>query len=538
MAVEDALEEGEVQRHDEVAKNGHVVNGVNGGKEDGEQAEETGDGEDDAEKEAEAEPKPEREEDVHKEENLKAEAAEEAEEEEAEEKAEGEKEAEDEENVKAEGEEEADAEEEEVEAEEEEEADEEVEAEEVAGEQELEADDEEDFEAENPSQEAGYGDEEEWADEQPPEQKKGSKGGGRGKANGHTEVWPSLPARPAPRRWTGRPQGGSAAPQDAPVPKVRKERDEIEMDEDVLSQLRHLEDENEDLQKELSNERQRVKQLQKLQVEAAQANHREFEAKKREAAALRDLEEAKAYVSRRHTFALNEKAELLQQITDLKRQLQESKDREVALNLEAQEANEARADVRVEQEDFKKEAEHWRKDAAEQAVRVKSAEQRLQQLEQRKLDDKAKIKALAEQLQAAVDAGFSAASCTAPHEPQARPKAAKHSKAEPKVDQPVVKPNGKHLPSDISLPGEEVRISWSLGWLFRRAEPAPGRLKAAKAKSKGKKVEKPGKAAKTTSDSLTDQDEAEHQKTQHAILLVLVLLVVFNMAWASWWRAS
>lgn len=38
----------------------------------------------------------------------------------------------------------------------------------------------------------------------------------------------------------GTVSGFDANHQDAPVPKVRKERDEIEMDEDVLSQLRRM----------------------------------------------------------------------------------------------------------------------------------------------------------------------------------------------------------------------------------------------------------------------------------------------------------
>eukprot|EP00434_Breviolum_minutum_P024405 symbB.v1.2.021553.t2/scaffold1847.1/size122519/6 len=150
------------------------------------------------------------------------------------------------------------------------------------------------------------------------------------------ESWPSLPARPAPRRWTGRPAQAEANGKSSPTVAAAYTNGAGGDHDDLHSQLRQLEDENEELRKELSNEKMRVKQLQKLQVEAAQANHREFEAKKREASALRELEEAKSYVARRHTFALNEKAELLQKIQGLEKQLQEAKDREVALNLEAQ----------------------------------------------------------------------------------------------------------------------------------------------------------------------------------------------------------
>ncbi|CAK9042993.1 Sperm axonemal maintenance protein CFAP97D1 (CFAP97 domain-containing protein 1) [Durusdinium trenchii] len=175
--------------------------------------------------------------------------------------------------------------------------------------------------------------------------------------------------------------------------------------------------------------------------------------------------------------------------------------------LSDEEANEARADVRVEQEgqhryvdvpgegvlvvrsqeDFKKEAEHWRKDAAEQAVRVKSAEQRLQQPGPEGsssagfglYDDQ---DALAEQLQAAVV---------------------------PWVDQPVVK-RGKPRSASITLVGTDWRRSedilarapfvlracmgdglmrWVTGGpLAFQHKVAPGRLKAAKAKSKGAAV--------------------------------------------------
>lgn len=314
---------------------------------------------------------------------------------------------------------------------------------------------------------------EEDLEEEPPRASANTRGGrASASAASAKESWPSLPTRPAPRRWTGRPQenGKSAANGKEGATYSNGYGDH---DPDLHSQLRQLEDENEELRKELSNEKMRVKQLQKLQVEAAQANHREFEAKKREASALRELEEAKSYVARRHTFALNEKAELLQKIQGLEKQLQEAKDREVALNLEAQEANEARADVSIEQEDFKKEADHWRKDAAEQAARLKSAEQRLHQLEQRKLEDKAKIKALAEQLQAAVDNGFVEDGPPDAKRPVSRPAPKQKAKASA-APELVDSPPAKETQRGKGPLGAERGTSWSFfGWLSRR--PSDGR---------------------------------------------------------------
>ncbi|CAE7581368.1 Cfap97d1 [Symbiodinium natans] len=318
-----------------------------------------------------------------------------------------------------------------------------------------------------------------------------------------------------------------------------EEEEEEEELADLRAQMRQMEEENQSLRDELSQEQMRVKQLQKLQVEAAQASHREFEAKKREAAASRELEEAKAYVSKRHAFALNEKAELLKQIADLERKLQESSDRELALRLEVQEAIQARTSSSTQQEDFQKEADRWRKDAAEQATRVKAAEQRAQQLEQRKLEDKAKIKALADQLQNATAAGFVA---DANHTDEKRLQESTKSKvleASPAATK-VSSSKGHNFRGIVNKPLEPRKPAASRPWYRRLAgfccRRASWAVEMAQACQKQAVVAKPpqkapkGKRApaeKAVKSAGTFQAHPEQVDTELRQRAVLALLVVF-----------
>lgn len=361
------------------------------------------------------------------------------------------------------------------------------------------------------------------------------------------ESWPALPSsRPAaPRRWTGRaaqePVLDTNEDEEEEEEEEEMEEEEWydeEMEEEVENlrmQMRQMEEENESLRDELSQEKTRVKQLQKLQVEAAQAAHREFEAKKREAAALRELEEAKAYVSKRHTFALNDKAELMKKVADLERKLQEAADRELALRLEVQEAVQAQSSSSTQQEDFHKEAERWRKDAAEQATRVKAAEQRAQQLEQRKTEDKAKIKALADQLKLATAAGFVAEA----NPDEKRPQDSSKSKA-PGAPVAAAKvtsskgPNGRGIvnkPLEPRKPAVPSRpwyrrfagfcgrqISWAMEATAKASAPA---AKSPQKVSKGKRPAPIEKAAKTADP--VQADSAEFR--QGAVLAFLVLFI-------------
>eukprot|EP00441_Pelagodinium_beii_P021649 CAMPEP_0197657516 /NCGR_PEP_ID=MMETSP1338-20131121/44677_1 /TAXON_ID=43686 ORGANISM="Pelagodinium beii, Strain RCC1491" /NCGR_SAMPLE_ID=MMETSP1338 /ASSEMBLY_ACC=CAM_ASM_000754 /LENGTH=541 /DNA_ID=CAMNT_0043233907 /DNA_START=42 /DNA_END=1667 /DNA_ORIENTATION=- len=171
-------------------------------------------------------------------------------------------------------------------------------------------------------------------------------------------------------------------------------------------EIRRLEKENKALRLEIGQERFKVQQLQKMQADANRAQRSELEARKREAMATRELEEAKRYVSKRHSFAMNEKAEMLRQIQDLEKRVQEATDKELALRFELQEASSMKSSSADRQENWQKEAERWRKDSSEQSAKLKKVEAQVQQLEDRKISDKAKMKALADQLRAAMDAGF------------------------------------------------------------------------------------------------------------------------------------
>eukprot|EP00434_Breviolum_minutum_P024403 symbB.v1.2.021552.t1/scaffold1847.1/size122519/5 len=188
------------------------------------------------------------------------------------------------------------------------------------------------------------------------------------------------------------------------------------------------------------------------------------------------------------------------------------------------------------EEDFKKEADHWRKDAAEQATRLKSAEQRLHQLEQRKLEDKAKIKALAEQLQAAVDSGFVESQSETSKRPVPKPTASS-TKAPKEASIPM-------SPATSPPVSREVRIAWLFSWLCPRRPAQEREVKAPKAaskpqkgkektsnKTKGKKTEKVEKVEMTDT-KVDENEEVDTQKTQHAILAFLVLFVLGNAAWA------
>jgi len=120
------------------------------------------------------------------------------------------------------------------------------------------------------------------------------------------------------------------------------------------------------------------------------------------------LEEARSYVDRRNDFARNEKAELLLQIKNLERRTAEAEDREQNLRAEFREAIAESGSAGERVEEANREAQRWKKEAIEHATRLKRADSRLQQLEQKHLDDKARIKALAEQLKLAAGSDVSA----------------------------------------------------------------------------------------------------------------------------------
>jgi len=181
------------------------------------------------------------------------------------------------------------------------------------------------------------------------------------------------------------------------------QRDSKETKE-LRREMRRLEEENGMLRMEIGQERYKVQQLTKLREQAALAHRKELQARKDQANAVRELNEARDYVDRRNEFSKHEKAELLQQIRSLETLTQEVVDRECGLKLQLQDALADRTTCNERVDEAKTEAARWQKTAVETAAKLKRADTRLQQLEQKRLDDKARIKALAEELRSALDA--------------------------------------------------------------------------------------------------------------------------------------
>lgn len=312
----------------------------------------------------------------------------------------------------------------------------------------------------------------------------------------------------------------------------------------LQKELRRLEKENKALRTEIGQEKFKVQQLQKLQDGAVQAERMAAEARKREAQALRDLEVAKSYVNKRHSFALNEKADLLQQIENLERLLQEAKDREFAMKAELQETLQFTGSAADRQTSFEREAERLRKESTELAAKLKRSDQRLQQLEQKHLDDKAKIKALAERLRVAVDRGFidgGTGSPTLPFTevPNKWPAAQKAAKIIDDV--PIIVPSKKELStadaitkrpqpqrlvtSKLQRPTPE-RLGWAdWGCCQRRAAvqgvPAPVSAKSLK------------KQAVKANNFDSNVSSTESDRQQNAIVGVLMMFIA-AMAIVKW----
>lgn len=237
-----------------------------------------------------------------------------------------------------------------------------------------------------------------------------SQAGGRrqGRSQAEPEQWPA-PARSAVlwksrRAGCGGPSGAAEGAGSLPRAQDEDHDGGAGLLADFQTEIRRLEEENKLLRMEIGQEKYKVQQLSRLREQAALATRRETAARRDQAQAARELREAKEYVERRNDFARNEKAELLLRIQDLERLAKGVADREACLRSELQDALSERAAAAERIEDAKREMERWRREALEHAGKLKRADQRLQQLEQKRLDDKARIKALADQLRATISA--------------------------------------------------------------------------------------------------------------------------------------
>jgi len=149
-----------------------------------------------------------------------------------------------------------------------------------------------------------------------------------------------------------------------------------------------------------------VQQLSKLRDEASAAHRRELQARQGEAKALRELEDAKRYVDKRNSFVQSEKAELLLRVKDLEAIVKEVQDRESGLKQELQETASDMARAMERADEAGKDLHRWRTDALDRSAKLKQADLRIQQLEQKRSEDKTRMKALAEQLKLVVEGGL------------------------------------------------------------------------------------------------------------------------------------
>jgi len=157
-----------------------------------------------------------------------------------------------------------------------------------------------------------------------------------------------------------------------------------------------LEAENRQLRLELGQATYKVQQMGKLQQAAADSKRAELLARQSEAKALKELEIAKEYVGKKDSFARCEKAELLLRIKQLEDAAGQIESQEQELATEINEASQYRRDAEHSVQEAQQATERWRADAQEQAKEVKQLQHKLKQMEEKRQQDKARLRELAE----------------------------------------------------------------------------------------------------------------------------------------------
>lgn len=167
-------------------------------------------------------------------------------------------------------------------------------------------------------------------------------------------------------------------------------------------QLAKVVEDNKQLRLQIGQEQFKAQQLGKLRTQAQMCQQREMEARRGEARAMKELEEARSYVDRRNTSSTNEKTELLQSINKLENEAEEAGDREAALHVEFEDALFNQGSVEDRVEEISRERDRWHSDALAQSAKLRDLDHRVRELEQKRTESKAKIKALSNQLKVAV----------------------------------------------------------------------------------------------------------------------------------------
>jgi len=164
--------------------------------------------------------------------------------------------------------------------------------------------------------------------------------------------------------------------------------------QELRADVNRLSHENRQLRLELGHAFFKVKKLERLGAEAVAATQTAQQARASEARSKKEVEEVKSLAARSAEFAKLDKADSVQQIASLERQVRESNDRETKLQKELSDATELATSATLRVEEASRDVERWRTQSAEMASRYKQAENRVQQLEQARLEDKAKLKTL------------------------------------------------------------------------------------------------------------------------------------------------
>lgn len=164
-----------------------------------------------------------------------------------------------------------------------------------------------------------------------------------------------------------------------------------------------LESENRQLRVELGQACYKINRLNKLREQAAESQRKELLARQNEARALKELDLAKEHVNKRETHARNEKAEHLKQIKFLEESLAAFESRENNISDELAEATIYRQEASQHVEEAQKLTEKWKAEAISQSEKVKVMENKLKQMEDKRQQDKQRLRELASLVRAKPD---------------------------------------------------------------------------------------------------------------------------------------
>eukprot|EP00929_Paragymnodinium_shiwhaense_P022090 TRINITY_DN1421_c0_g1_i1.p1 TRINITY_DN1421_c0_g1~~TRINITY_DN1421_c0_g1_i1.p1 ORF type:complete len:553 (-),score=220.30 TRINITY_DN1421_c0_g1_i1:414-2072(-) len=169
---------------------------------------------------------------------------------------------------------------------------------------------------------------------------------------------------------------------------------------ELRSQLKKMSEESRMLKLELGQEKFKVKTLSDLRGQMAVAQRHEAMARQGESRAKKELQELKNSLGKKQDFVGKEKAQLLEKIFEMERQVQEAQDREFGMKTQLEEALEERSMSSDRVDEANREKDKFRKDSVELTEKLRVAQSKVLQLEQKRTDDREKIHKLTEMLAA------------------------------------------------------------------------------------------------------------------------------------------